>query len=493
MQNRRIKTVVFKPMLLLLVVYSLVPAITTMGAIYERVIADFESGLDSNLVLGWNPENLTTYGPYYAWEQPPSPAGDDINYWDIYSDGNGEDWCVDYDYLLSPAEDWRGYTSIKTKSFAWSEDGNDETGVRMYLYDNPGGFYYLGDYSGNGTQDFDFTDMNDRDNVSKILYRVHEGFFGGVDVNARQRTHLYNITLVSDTNEGGEIRIICIDDPNYGPPIHSTYSACVMHGSGWDRYRMYFGRNEAIDDYSADRIYLSENFGDGITGWGTPLLMLEPDPDWSGEGRLIHDPAVIIVGSTWHMYYTGTDGPDENGYYDNKVFHATSSNGVNWTRQGQADISNLPAQNGKYGYGEPSILYENGTYYLYFFSDTDPNNGTICLATGTDSNNFDYYGVVSGMITTAPEVKKYGDDYILVACSGHTSILKQVSSSKTSFGSNYTQILTTGPTGSWDTYHIGHPYILPGEDRLYYDGTNNDWTGASAMDDGKIGVTLKEF
>jgi len=290
----------------------------------------------------------------------------------------------------------------------------------------------------------------------------------------------------------GESRIVCIDDSIYGLPIHSTYSPWVMHESGWDRYRMYFGRNEVINNVSADRIYLSENFGNGTTGWGTPTLMLSPGG--TGQGALIHDPTVTIVGSTWHMYYTGTDGVDGNGHYNNKIFHATSADGVSWTKQGLDNITNLPTQDGTFGYGEPSVLYENGTYYLYFFSDASPSaNGTVYLATGTDGQNFTFYGRVSSMIVTAPEVRKYGSSYILVGSSGFTAVMKQVSTDKTSFGSSYTQILNTGLLGSWDYYHVGTPSILPGESRLYYAGTTNNWLGSSQMDDGKIGVTTISF
>lgn len=290
----------------------------------------------------------------------------------------------------------------------------------------------------------------------------------------------------------GVNRIVCINDSVYGPPIFSTYSPWVMHESGWDRYRMYFGRNEIINGVAEDRIYLSENFGDGETGWGTPILLLSPGG--SGESALIHDPTVTIVGSTWNMYYTGTDGPDANGHYNNQIFHATSSDGVNWTKQGVDSISGLPLQDGPYGYGEPSILYENGTYYLYFYSDATPtDSGTVYLATGTDGQNFTYYERISNVVMTSPEVRQYGSEYILVGCSGFTRILEQVSGNPTSFGSSYSEIYSTGPLGSWDYYHVGTPDILPNEGKLYYAGTTNYWEGASQMDDGKIGVANVTF
>jgi predicted GH43/DUF377 family glycosyl hydrolase len=308
----------------------------------------------------------------------------------------------------------------------------------------------------------------------------------GVDSN---NTPVFQLGEVSAGN--CETRIVSIHDPVYGPPVHSTYSPWIMHETGWDRYRMYFGRNEIINGISADRIYLSENMGDGKTGWGTPIVLLSPGG--AGQGALIHDPTVAIVGGTWHIYYTGTDGPDGNGHYNNRIFRATSSDGVSWTKQGQTTISGLPVQNGSYGCGEPSIIYENGTYYLYFFSDANPSNGTVCLATGTNGSAFTYYGIVSSMIVTSPEVRKKENNYILLGSSSHINILKQTSTSKTSFGSSFTQIFTAGPLGSWDHYHVGHPNFLPNENRLYYSGTTNDWLGSSEMDDGKIGVANITF
>lgn len=289
----------------------------------------------------------------------------------------------------------------------------------------------------------------------------------------------------------GQNRVVCINDSIFGPPIYSTYSPWVMHEPGWDRYRMYFGRNEIINGVNEDRIYLSENFGDGISGWGTPILLLSPGG--TGQGALIHDPTVAIDSTgTWQMYYTGTDNLNGTG---NSIFHASSSDGVHWTKYGLVNMTNLPTQNGSYGYGEPSILYENGTYYLYFFSDATPtDSGTVYLAIGTDGQNFSFYGRVSSMLVSAPEVRQYGSNYILVGSAGwFTGVVEQVSSNKEWFVSSFTQIFTTGPAGSWDSYHIGTPDILPDEGRLYYAGTSNNWTNGSFMDDGKIGVTTITF
>lgn len=216
--------------------------------------------------------------------------------------------------------------------------------------------------------------------------------------------------IVPDINA----RIICIDDPIFGPPIHSTYSPWLMHGAGWDRYRMYFGRNEIQKGISADRIYLSENRGDGKTGWEIPMTLLVPGG--VGQSALIHDPTVTIVNGVWQMFYTGTDGPDANQHYNNRIFHATSNDGVTWKKEGQTKISGLPTQNGSYGCGEPSILFEDGTCYLYFFFIYIFSQILILrmelfvLLQEQMELILPIMVLFSGMIVTSPVVRKKGND-----------------------------------------------------------------------------------
>lgn len=292
-------------------------------------------------------------------------------------------------------------------------------------------------------------------------------------------------------------RTICIADPSHSNAILSTYSPCVLHKPGWDRYRMYFGRNEEIGGWWADRIYLSESFSDGIADWGEPILLLEPDVAFEGEGGLIHDPTVDWVDGTWHMYYTGTDkrsiGPGEQ--WHNRIFHATSADGVSWQRQGAAAIDGLPAQGGTYGYGEPSLLMRDGEFWLYFFSDADPGAGTVMLATGTDGQAFTCRGRASGIVVTAPEVARAGGEYLLVASSGFVRIVLQRSADPSWFGGalDFEVILETGPPGAWDARYIGLPFAMPRQSRLYYAGMNDPGDAGGPMSNAQIGVTHVVF
>ena len=162
-------------------------------------------------------------------------------------------------------------------------------------------------------------------------------------------------------------------------PFHSTYSPEVLHQPGWDRYRMYYGSN----DGTGDRIYLAENFGqngappDGISNWqifggSNPIPVLQPGG--TNEDALIHDPTVIhnADANVWLMYYTGTSDFGGNA---NRIFQATSPDGVNWTKQGQLALPGIDSlvfsDLRHWGYGNPSLLRmrqsaTDDKLYMYF-------------------------------------------------------------------------------------------------------------------------------
>lgn len=186
----------------------------------------------------------------------------------------------------------------------------------------------------------------------------------------------------------------------------------VMNEEGWDRYLMYFTANSSVvngkpsnltdltlvdqdqlglcGDTStggvsayADRIWLTWHFEDGKdpAGWDAPdgqgntppLLMLGPDSPTTTnpEGtRLIGDPTVIRVGSTWHMYYEGTT--DCLSATANKIYHATAPNWSGpWTKQGA--ITGLIGNENGSGFSWPTAILDASGDLLLFFTDSSVN------------------------------------------------------------------------------------------------------------------------
>ncbi len=500
----------------------------------EITLADFESGLDSRGSIGWNPGGLTIGGPWYAWEQPPTPNPDDINYWDIYTDNDPYDEPVDYD-LNFPSQNWSSYTSLKIKYFAWRDDGNNTTldedyynvKIRVYAYDADGtgnsdnnGYHKLGDHSGGGTVTFDLSSMTNRDQVVKLKIRVFESFFIGPN-RVRQRTHLYHISLLGN-------RII-----TYGPaPMNLKYfGQSVLHEPGWDRYLMYLSMNSSIVNgkpantapgdpgtynqqcgtWWADRIWLTWHFGDGKTptGWNAndgygnipPILML--NIGGPGESGLIGDPAVVYWNGQWHMYYEGTDWCDGS---HNNIFHATAPSWFGpWTKQGPVwglwGLHGQPPETDS-GFSWPTVLIENNQLYLYF---TD-GHVRLLAAWAMDNTGHSFYMMnynpnqALGATNPAPvlpitptvemanrgQVVKVGNQYKLIYDNfGRTQIKVSVSNNKFSFPVGSTVLTTQASNPLWENVRVGLPsYLLvSGEERVYY-------TGEGTQSPASIGIFL---
>ncbi len=176
----------------------------------QIVLADFEAGVDSRGSLHGS---LVKSGPHYAWENPPSPAGDDINYFDVTADADNLDEFVDYRLDFTPS-DWRLYSAITLNLWLWSDGGGSGSKVRVYAHDSDGtgnsdgnGYHNLGLTTGPAT--FSLNGMTNRDRVDHILIRVHESFFGGVGhAGARQRTHLKSIRLKRRTEFPGSSELV---------------------------------------------------------------------------------------------------------------------------------------------------------------------------------------------------------------------------------------------------------------------------------------------
>ena len=69
---------------------------------------------------------------------------------------------------------------------------------------------------------------------------------------------------------------------------------------------------------------------DGVT-WMKQGIVFDVGTAGSADDQQVFDPSVIVQGGTYYMWYTGSSVRDPSGY---QIFSATSSDGVNWTRRG---------------------------------------------------------------------------------------------------------------------------------------------------------------
>ena len=172
-----------------------------------------------------------------------------------------------------------------------------------------------------------------------------------------------------------------------------------MYKSAWIRY----GKNPVIElgidgSWDAGRIlepsvvffnnqyymYYSGNIASGSGGiynWSVGLATSSDGYTWTKNAKnpvftkntsgfdsnAVWEASVIEVSSKLYMYYTSTNSAGELN-----IGMATSTNGIDWTRQGQVLT----------GAREPGVYYENGVFYLFY------SKNSINLATSSDGITF---------------------------------------------------------------------------------------------------------
>lgn len=166
-------------------------------------------------------------------------------------------------------------------------------------------------------------------------------------------------------------------------PDTSQYSPWVMHENGWGSYLMYYCKNTNVGGTYRDRVWRSESWTDGLTGWQNDQIVVEGS--LHAEDDLSCSPGVVIDGSgTWHMYYVTADRDAGMTLY---LHHATAAApGVTWTKHGRVGGAfPQPYYTAAGSYFEtPSPFYVGGEYRLYLLG---ASRG-VELSTSTNGSDF---------------------------------------------------------------------------------------------------------
>ena len=171
-----------------------------------------------------------------------------------------------------------------------------------------------------------------------------------------------------------------------------------------------------------------------------PILLPGAPGTWDNVG--FPNVCVLLIGTTYHMWYTGNDGSNM------RIGHATSPDGINWTKDPANPVLNLgaPGSWDDYWVYFPCVIYYGGLFHMWYDGNEGPPN---------------YYENI-----------------------GHATSLDGINWTKDPMN----PVLTRGPAGSWDNLSIGpgFSYADGSTIHLWYDGSDGTFirSGHATSTDG---------
>ena len=293
-----------------------------------------------------------------------------------------------------------------------------------------------------------------------------------------------------------------------GQPHFSTGSWHLWYLSGDDAYYLSSAPGNTATSWKnsstgtiLDGVYAPVS---GVTGTAAVRS------DWDGERT--ETPMVVKAGGTYHLYYTGGKIGASPGVYE--IGHATSPDGTTWTKDPANPVLSYHSDPAKWGFylaAEPGVVYDNGTFYLYYVTARMRPGGYtgdqalqmgIALATSTDGSLFTPYDanndgeldpvlVQSANYPVSSNYVGYSTPYPLIDSSGRFHLFYDVAqyvnpgdwrqvalahaTSKDGYAFTETEhdIFTYG-TGDWKDYEARSPAVLQQGDvfKMWFAGNN---------------------
>lgn len=183
--------------------------------------------------------------------------------------------------------------------------------------------------------------------------------------------------------------------------VSSSYKSTVIsNGDGFDfaptvmkdgnGYKMWWcGMSPANASYIFGIYYATSN---NSYQWSQRQLVLEPTYN-SSDGILVCQPSVVKVNDIYYMYNLGMSLNITNTTVNasGSIFLATSTDGIEWNKYPSNDnpqpVISPPA--GEFNFvNQPSVLYYNNKFYVYYTNSTSGNGTDTFLATSSDGIHF---------------------------------------------------------------------------------------------------------
>ena len=163
-----------------------------------------------------------------------------------------------------------------------------------------------------------------------------------------------------------------------------------------------------------DAIFLARS-KDRIT-WQKHVTWKNPQPVVDhGNFNHVNDPSVVHVNGTFYMYYTGAPNME-----DDRIYLATSNDGVNWSKQGMVLDVGLPDSWEPDRVGRPAVLYEQGQFRIWYDGQIFGVARHVGYATSPDGHNWTRHPANPVVLNEgAVDVDRVGQWYVMLAESGN--------------------------------------------------------------------------
>jgi predicted GH43/DUF377 family glycosyl hydrolase len=182
---------------------------------------------------------------------------------------------------------------------------------------------------------------------------------------------------------------------------------------------------------------------------GNPVVVTGTAGSW--DAITVADPAVISDGTTYKMWYSGSDDIFPSDDFSSSIGYATSTNGITWTKYSGNPI--LTGSDGSWdtSLGIAGVVFDGTTYHMWYGGFGGGLNGAIGYVTSTNGITWTRY-------------------------SGNP-------------------VLQLGPPGSWDASWIVCPCVISDAAlyKMWYTGVDNDGTYSVGYATSANGITWTKY
>jgi predicted GH43/DUF377 family glycosyl hydrolase len=248
---------------------------------------------------------------------------------------------------------------------------------------------------------------------------------------------------------------------------NTSFSSVMKDGSTYKTW--YVANTSVYYAYSTNGVTWEAGSPDN-NGVNQPIFSGTPST-WDYFG--VVEPWVVKDGSTYKMWYSGSNGIDV------KIGYATSADGISWTKSG----SNPIISNGVGGSWDsisvrrPIVLKEGATYKMWYNGTQDENTGfNIGYATSSDGISWTKYGSAPVFSRgTNPDwdysnvwsasIIKRGTEYEMYYAGNSNNNHHKIGYAYSNDGISWTKyednpVMSNGAGGSWNDERLSYPIVM---------------------------------